>query len=126
MKYKILIILVLVLLTTSTITLAEDLNSLNQAIKDNADVIDSLGDGRDILIGMSKDFFDIARYIIITGIIISVFLMYLDFGNAADNPQLVTKIKDKALWHVLGLLFTLNFWSIYNFVRGVLSKINLL
>lgn len=129
MKRKVLIITALILLITSTVCIAEteDLSSLNEAIKSQSNIFSVLsGTSEDILIGMSKSFFDLVRYIAITYITTRLFLLHKSLGEGGDNPQLLASVKSKALWHVLGLLFSLNFWSIVKFSMDIANKLNFL
>lgn len=129
MKSKTLLLTIVLLLLISNVVVAqvEDLNSLSKAIKDNASISDKLGtEGKTVLMGMSKSIFDIVRYIVISFILIKIFAMFMEFQDAADAPDKRASIKTKSMWGVIGLLFALNFWSIYEFATSILNKINLL
>lgn len=127
MNKKVLLILVMILLISSTVAIAEkeDLSSLNSAIRSQRSIERIFkGESKDILMGMVKSFFDIARYAVIFYILMRLFAMYADFANAGDRPEVVASIKSKAMWHLLGLLFSLNFWSIFTFITRTASKFN--
>lgn len=72
--------------------------------------------------GLSKDIFNIVRYIVIAGLVIKSFSIFSQFSNAGDNPQLKTSLKQRLLWTAGGLVLALNFWGLYNFIS---SSINL-
>lgn len=118
--------LTLNIVTISMVYAEEDLGSLNQAIKANRGITDRLDQkGKDTLIGLSKDLFDVTRYVVIAGIVIRGLLIFLDFSKA-DDPYIRTRIRTQAIWLSLGVIFSVNFWTIFNFVRSTLSKVKLL
>lgn len=81
-----------------------------------------LGDGvQNTIAGISMDAFNIARYIVIGVLVISLFLTFSKFSQAGDDPQLKARLKGKLLWTAGGLILAINFWAIYNF----LTEINL-
>lgn len=126
-KIPLLIIIILILLVSNVVLAVEDLDSLSKAIDANSSIGDKLGDtGKTVLHGMSKSFFDFVRYVVISGILIYLFMLFIEFGNAGDNPNLVANIKSKALWLVVGLVLALNFWSLYAGATSIFSKINLI
>lgn len=102
----------------------ENLNSLKTAIKNSEGIPLSTSGGR-ILVGMSRDLFNVARYVVITALLIRLLMMFVDFSNAGDNPQLKATIKSKSVWLSLGVIFALNFWSIYTFTANVMSNLSL-
>lgn len=128
MKIRIInFLLIALIIFNCSFSYAQDLNSLNSAIKANSNVVGKIsGQGKNTLIGMSKDLFDVARYTVIAFMIIKILLMLADFSNAGDKPEIKAKIKIKATWLALGVVFSVNFWSLFNFARGILSRINLL
>lgn len=116
-------VLILVLLVSGVaFAEGENLDSLKSAMK-NSDTFD-LGSGKSTLIGMSRDFFDIARYIVISALLIRSFMLFFDFSGAGDDPHKKESIKSKAVWLSFGIVFALNFWSIYNFTARVMSNLS--
>lgn len=82
-----------------------------------------MGDGvMNTIAGLSRDIFNIVRYIVIAYLVIKAFSIFSQFSNAGDNPQLKASLKSRLLWTCGGLVLALNFWSLYNFVS---SSINL-
>lgn len=127
---KIILLIVILLFISNSISLAEkkdDLDSLSIAIRDKRNVSHLLGaDGKDTLMDMSRSLLDVARYIVLSGAIIRLFFLYMEYANVDENPQVIASIKTKSLWYILGILFVLNFWSIIEFASDTLSKIELL
>lgn len=66
--------------------------------------------------GLSKDIFNIVRYIVIAGLVIKAFMIFSQFSNAGDNPQLKAMLKSKLVWTAGGLVLALNFWNLYEFL----------
>ena len=126
LKTSLLIVLVLIILI-SGVAIGEDLNSLSSAVRNNRDVSSMLGsEGKQVIFGLSRDLFDIARYVVITGLIVRAVMLFVDFSNAGDNAQLVAQIKSKVLWLSLGIIFSTNFWQIYSYASRIISSIRLL
>lgn len=129
MKRAVIILFVLILLSSSFVfaeegSIAEDLDSLNRAL-DSVNGIPLSGDGGRVLMGMSRDFFNIARYIVITALLARMLMLFIDFSNAGDNPQLRATIKSKSIWLSLGIIFAINFWTIYRFTANVMYNLSL-
>lgn len=66
--------------------------------------------------GLSKDVFNIVRYVVIAVLVIRAFMTFSQFSNAGDNPQLKAMLKSKLLWTAGGLVLALNFWNLYGFI----------
>lgn len=129
MKRAVIILFVLILLSSSFVfaeegSIAEDPDSLNRAL-DSVNGIPLSGDGGRVLMGMSRDFFNIARYIVITALLARMLMLFIDFSNAGDNPQLRATIKSKSIWLSLGIIFAINFWTIYRFTANVMYNLSL-
>lgn len=132
MKKKAVVIVIILILLLTTVafgedaeTVSEDINSLSRAIK-TTDSISLSGSGGNLLKGLSLDLFNIARYLVITALLVRVIMLFMDFSNAGDNPQLKASIKSKAIWLSLGIIFAINFWSIYGETARIMSNISLL
>lgn len=124
-KYLILILLILILISNTAFATNEDLGSLNNAIIKNRSMADLLGDSSgDVIFGLSRDLFNIARYIVITALLVNLFVLFIDFQMAADAPETKARIKSKALWRSLGLIFCLNFWTLFEFASTIASKLD--
>lgn len=116
-KAHIVITLVLVILFMVSFAYAEeDLNSLRAALNNNSGAKYLDGQGKAELMGVSRDAFNIVRVIVVTIIMLKIFRLYGEFANAGENPAIKAKIKTKATWLALGLIFTINFWNIYSFL----------
>ena len=68
--------------------------------------------------GLSKDIFNIVRYVVIASLVIKAFSIFSQFSNAGDNPQLKASLKGRLLWTAGGLVLALNFWGLYNFLSN--------
>lgn len=66
--------------------------------------------------GLSRDIFNIVKYIVIAYLVIKAFSIFTQFSNAGDNPQLKASLKARLLWTGGGLILAINFWPIYNFI----------
>lgn len=75
----------------------------------------------DTVAGLSRDIFNIIRYIVIASLVIKSFGIFSQFSNAGDNPQMKASLKGRMLWTAGGLVLALNFWSIYNFISGSIN-----
>ena len=127
MKCKVLLVLFLILFISSTVVVAtsEDLGSLNDAIKSQSNIGSIFsGDSQNILMGLSKSFFDIVRYAAFVYIIIRLFMLAMEFEAAGNAPETKASIKIKAMWHVVGLLFAMNFWTIAKFLMRIADNFN--
>lgn len=123
------LIILLIFLSVSTSVLADstDLNSLSNAIKTHKDVSGLLkGEGKDTIYGLGRDFLNIVRYMAITWILIKLMFLFMDFKNAGEDPGTKASIKTKAVWLVLAVVFSVNFWTIFSFISKAISKFNLL
>lgn len=126
------VILVLLLILVSSVVfgedteiIKEDINSLSSTIR-NSSPIPLTGSGGNLLRGLSLDMFNIARYLVITTLLVRVFMMLMDFSHAGDNPQLKATIKSKVIWLGIGLIVALNFWPIYTEMARIMSNIRIL
>jgi hypothetical protein len=129
-KRAVVIAMILVLLLSGVAfgvdeVITEDLNSLSNAVK-NTESLPLTGNGGDLLRGLSKDLFNIARYLVITMLLVKVLMLFMDFSNAGDNPQLKALIKSKTIWLGLGIIVAINFWTVYGEIARVMSNISLL
>lgn len=137
-KVFLLITLVIILILMSAIAFAEtsttelgdnteDLNSLSEAVKRNRNISHMLDtEGKEVIFGLSKDLFNIARYVVITALLARALMLFFDFQMAADAPEAKARIKSKALYLTLGLIFSLNFWKVWDYVGEIIGKISLL
>lgn len=123
---KIVLIAAILILLVSYVSFAsvpeEDLNSLSSAIKSNPADLSSTG--RNALVGIGGDFLNIARYIVITTLLVRMVMLFIDFTNAGDNPQVRATIKSKTIWLSLGIVFAVNFWTVYRFMANTLSNLS--
>jgi len=124
---KTVVIAMILILLVSGVVFADDipdenLSSLSSAIKNNPVSLSEAGGNT--LMGMSRDFLDIVRYIVVTALLVRMVMIFLDFSNAGDNPQLKASIKSKSIWLSLGIIFAINFWTIYRFTAGVMSNLS--
>lgn len=94
----------------------ESYNSLRTALNSNSGTKYLKGEGKSELIGLTRDIFNIVRVIVVTVILLSIFKLYGEFTNAANNPSVKASIKTKTIWLSAGLVFTINFWNIYSFI----------
>lgn len=128
LKMLLLIILINIIIIPS-ISYSNEINydSLNSAIKSKKNVsylFSSNSEGMDLM-DMTKSVFNVIRYIILAGAIIRLFLLYGEFANVGDNPQIIASIKNKAIWYILGIMFILNFWTIVKFANDIFTKVKL-
>ncbi len=125
MKPKILLIAIILILISS-IAVAEDLNSLNNAIKspENRNTLNLLGtEGRETFNDITGGTFNVIR-VFVSGIIaIKLFLIILDVNRAGEDSNKVSELKTKALWRTLALIVLINFWNIAKFLNIVADKI---
>lgn len=133
MKHKIYILIILILvMLVSNVAFAdekpeENLSSLNEAVRENRNISNLLDpEGKAVIFGLSRDLFNIARYIVITAILVRGIWLFIDFSNAGDNPQKISQIKSQIIWLSLGIIFSINFWQIYGFATNVVTNIRLL
>lgn len=120
-KAKFLIlVLVLMMVMIPSLSLAS-----NEKIGD--DVVNELKSGKkgimgdgviDTVSGLSRDIFQIVKYIVIAYLVIKGFAIFSQFSNAGDNPQLKASLKSRLLWTAIGLILAINFWPIYNFISN--------
>lgn len=124
MKFRKAMIVVLIL------TFVLSLGSMAYAGGIGDDVINDLqgggegvmGDGvMNTVSGLSKDIFNIVRYIVIAALVIKSFTIFSQFSNAGDNPQLKASLKARLLWTAGGLVLALNFWGLYNFLANSIN-----
>jgi hypothetical protein len=71
--------------------------------------------------GLSRDIFNIVRYVVIAILVIKAFTIFSQFSNAGDNPQLKASLKSRLLWTAGGIVLALNFWGIYNFLANSIN-----
>lgn len=122
-KLMVLLIIVTLLIGMGNIVFADGENL-------GDDVVNSLKSSEDGLMGegamttiekLSRDIFNIVRYIVIAYLVIKAFSFFSQFSNAGDQPQLKASLKTKLLWTAAGLVLALNFWSIYNFISSTIK-----
>lgn len=117
-QYSKLLILVLVLvmvLGTGSMVFANEVKDVLQSSEKGL-----MGDGAmNTIEKLSRDIFNIVRYIVIAYLVIKAFGFFSQFSNAGDNPQLKASLKSRLLWTVGGLVLALNFWNLYNFVADI-------
>ena len=72
---------------------------------------------------LSRDIFNIIRYIVIAYLVIKLFGLFSQFSNAGDNPQLKASLKTRLLWTAGGLVLALNFWYLYSFISKIVISL---
>lgn len=116
-SFKFILVLVALLLMSNLVYAEkESYNSLRTALNSNSGTKYLKGEGKSELIGLTRDIFNIVRVIVVTVILLSIFKLYGEFTNAANNPSVKASIKTKTIWLSAGLVFTINFWNIYSFI----------
>lgn len=111
-----LIIIVLILLLTISFSYAqEDLDSLRDAINNNSGTDYLTGEGKKDLMEFIRDTFNIVRIIVGTLMLIQMFNLFIDFKLASESPAVKSLIKIKVKWLVVGFVFLINFWNIFDF-----------
>ena len=118
-KTKFILVLTILLLTSSLVYAQEDLDSLRNAINSNSGMSYLRGNEKAELMGISRDIFNIVRVVVVTALLLRIFRLYGELVDAAVNPSIKAKIKTKATWLMAGLVFTINFWNIYNFLANL-------
>lgn len=120
-KGIILVLILAVMLSMSSFAFAEGIgDDVVSALQGEGEGV--MGEGvMNTVAGLSKDIFNIVRYIVIAFLVIKSFSIFSQFSNAGDNPQLKASLKSRLLWTAGGLVLALNFWGLYNFLANSIN-----
>lgn len=122
-KLIVFMLIFVIVLSMSSLAFASDLGE-----ETYTEVVDSLRSNDKGLMGpgamdtikkISRDIFNIVRYVVIAILVIKAFGYFSQFSNAADDPRLKASLKAKLLWTAGGIILALNFWNLYKFIADI-------